>query len=216
MHPDRFEALTRSLADSTSRRGMLRLIGAGVAGTAGTAIGLNEVLAQRNNRNAKSQQRRNNEGDSPFEDIAVTGVDAAGNEAFTGTLDVKRFVARGDQIYALGKLSGVVTLENGTEKRVTRGVSLPVELAASAPPEDEGGVSAQLVACGILDLTLGPLDLNLLGLRIQLSQIDLQITAIPGGGLLGDLLCAIADLLNPLGSLRQIVRLLNQLLALLG
>ena len=218
MHPDRFEALSRSLADSTSRRGMLRLFSVGLAGTAATAVGLNEVLAKRNNnnRNAKSQRRRSNGGDSPFEDIAVSGVDAAGDEVFTGTLDLKKFVASDDQIYALGKLSGVVTLEDGTEKRVKRGVRLPVELTASGSPDEDDGVSAQQIECGILDLTLGPLDLNLLGLRVQLNQIHLQITAIPGGGLLGDLLCAIANLLNPLGSLRQIVRLLNQLLDLLG
>lgn len=51
-------------------------------------------------------------------------------------------------------------------------------------------------ACQILNLDLGPLDLNLLGLRIQLNRVILDITAIPGGGLLGDLLCAISNLLN--------------------
>ena len=56
--------------------------------------------------------------------------------------------------------------------------------------------SSQLV-CRVLTLTLGPLDLNLLGLRVQLNQVNLRITAIPGGGLLGDLLCGLANLLNP-------------------
>jgi hypothetical protein len=46
--------------------------------------------------------------------------------------------------------------------------------------------------CTVLDLTLGPLDLNLLGLRIQLNQIHLLITARRGEGLLGDLLCGLA------------------------
>ena len=46
--------------------------------------------------------------------------------------------------------------------------------------------------CNVLNLTLGPLDLNLLGLRVQLNQVVLNITAIPGGGLLGDLLCGLA------------------------
>ena len=82
-------------------------------------------------------------------------------------------------------------------------------------------MSAQQVACGILDLTLGPLDLNLLGLRVKnffgekLSSFSFFITAIPGGGLLGDLLCAeIAGLLDPLGPLRQLVALLNRLLGI--
>jgi hypothetical protein len=51
--------------------------------------------------------------------------------------------------------------------------------------------------CPILHLELGPLDLNLLGLRVQLNQVVLDITAIPGpGNLLGNLLCAIAGLLD--------------------
>jgi hypothetical protein len=195
MRPDDFDTLSRSLSSSASRRNVLKLVGVGVAATA-VAVGFGEATAQ-------------SEGDNPFADIAVSGTDATGDVVFTGIVNIKKFVARNEQIFALGQLTGTLT-KNGNEKRVKRGVRLPVELVASAA--EEGAVTAQQVACGILDLTLGPLDLNLLGLRIQLSQIDLVITAIPGGGLLGDLLCAIADLLNPLGSLRQLVRLLNRLL----
>jgi hypothetical protein len=51
--------------------------------------------------------------------------------------------------------------------------------------------------CPILHLELGPLDLNLLGLRVHLNQVVLDVTAIPGpGNLLGNLLCAIAGLLD--------------------
>jgi hypothetical protein len=46
--------------------------------------------------------------------------------------------------------------------------------------------------CEILDLVLGPLDLNVLGLMIHLDQLHLRITAVRGGGLLGDLLCGLA------------------------
>lgn len=46
--------------------------------------------------------------------------------------------------------------------------------------------------CQILDLTLGPLDLNVLGLMIHLDPIHLRITAERGGGILGDLLCGLA------------------------
>lgn len=57
------------------------------------------------------------------------------------------------------------------------------------PPEPD--------VCPILHLELGPLDLNLLGLRVELNQVVLDITAIPGpGNLLGNLLCAIAGLLD--------------------
>jgi hypothetical protein len=46
--------------------------------------------------------------------------------------------------------------------------------------------------CTILDLRLGPLDLNLLGLMIHLDPVHLLITAQRGGGILGDLLCGLA------------------------
>jgi hypothetical protein len=39
--------------------------------------------------------------------------------------------------------------------------------------------------CQILDLTLGPLDLNLLGLMVHLDQVHLNITAQSGPGGLG-------------------------------
>jgi hypothetical protein len=46
--------------------------------------------------------------------------------------------------------------------------------------------------CSIVDLLLGPLHLDLLGLIVDLNQIHLQITADPNGGILGSLLCSIA------------------------
>jgi len=58
--------------------------------------------------------------------------------------------------------------------------------------------------CPILHLSLGPINLDLLGLKVDTSRICLDITAHRGGGLLGDLLCAIANLLNngtPLGTI---------------
>jgi hypothetical protein len=49
--------------------------------------------------------------------------------------------------------------------------------------------SAAAVTCPVLDLTLGPLDLNLLGLVVDLNKVHLTITATQGGGTLGDLFC---------------------------
>lgn len=50
--------------------------------------------------------------------------------------------------------------------------------------------------CPVLDLALGPINLSLLGLNVNTSPICLALTATQGGGLLGDLLCAIGNLLN--------------------
>jgi len=74
---------------------------------------------------------------------------------------------------------------------------------APAPPD----------VCPILHLELGPLDLNLLGLRVQLNQVVLDVDAIPGpGNLLGNLLCAVAGLLDGVDLGGVLGNLLQQLL----
>jgi hypothetical protein len=64
------------------------------------------------------------------------------------------------------------------------GFTVPVA-PAQLPPVPEG-------FCTVLDLVLGPLDLNLLGLMIHLDRVHLRITADPNGGILGSLLCSLA------------------------
>jgi hypothetical protein len=78
-------------------------------------------------------------------------------------------------------------------------------------------VPAPQLSCSILRLSIGAIDLNLLGLTVHLNPVLLIIDAVAGpGNLLGNLLCAIVNLLNGGGPLNGIVALLNQLLALLG
>ena len=70
--------------------------------------------------------------------------------------------------------------------------------------------------CDILHLELGPIDLNLLGLVVHVDKIVVDIDAQSGpGNLLGNLLCAIANLLNNNGPVATLVSLLNQILGLL-
>jgi hypothetical protein len=53
-----------------------------------------------------------------------------------------------------------------------------------------------MAICTVLELTLGPLDLNLLGLIVHLEPgrlpVHLLITADSEGGILGSLLCSLA------------------------
>ena len=86
----------------------------------------------------------------------------------------------------------------------------PAAVAGPAP-------LAVQTSCQILNLSIGAIDLNLLGLTVHLNPVLLIVSAVPGAGaLLGNLLCAITNLLNGVGSLIQLAQLLNQLLALLG
>jgi hypothetical protein len=64
--------------------------------------------------------------------------------------------------------------------------------------ENDGASAAQAGQCQVLRLVLGPLDLNLLGLVVQLygpnrnAPVTLTITSTPGGGVLGDLFCGLS------------------------
>jgi hypothetical protein len=72
--------------------------------------------------------------------------------------------------------------------------------------------------CDILNLEVGPLDLNLLGLGVHLDDCDngpvtVDVTAIPGpGNLLGNLLCGLVGLLDNGLPLNQVLNRLNRLL----
>ena len=78
-------------------------------------------------------------------------------------------------------------------------------------------VSQISATCDILELTLGPLDLDLLGLVVHLDVVHLEIDAEQGpGNLLGNLLCAVAGLLDSQTSASGLARLLNQILRVLG
>jgi hypothetical protein len=70
--------------------------------------------------------------------------------------------------------------------------------------------------CDILTLNLGPLHLDVLGLVVDLNRVILTITAEQGpGNLLGNLLCALAGLLDgglPLGTIGDtLANLLNRI-----
>ena len=122
---------------------------------------------------------------------------------FVGTLSIQKFDVQNDQVVAIGQLNGQVT---GAV------VGLVQNLAVTIPIID-----ANADACEILHLELGPIDLNLLGLVVHVDRIVVDITAQPGpGNLLGNLLCAIAGLLDQPGAPLNIIQdLLNSLLDLL-
>jgi len=153
----------------------------------------------------------------PLKHIVITGTGEAGT-VFDGRFDIENFVQSGENILAIGELKGKLIYPDGRQREVHGDAAFPVSLSTTAPAS---AAAFQLPgSVPILHLVLGPLDLNLLGLHVELNQVVLDITAETGpGNLLGNLLAAIANLLNgpPAPSvLTQIVGLLNQILGLLG
>jgi len=173
-----------------TRRANLRALMAGVAGLGAGAA----VLAPRLASTAFAAPKTG----SPT--LPVTGTGAAGT--FLGNFTIDRFVASGGALNAVGTLTGAFTPVGGTAQQIgQQAVTLPVIL-----PQSSG-------SCQILHLVLGPLDLDLLGLKVHLDQVVLDITAQSGPG---NLLCAIAALLDSNGALASLAQLLNQLLGALG
>jgi hypothetical protein len=140
--------------------------------------------------------------------VGVTGKSASGKQ-FKGSYAIDRFRASGGKLFAIGTLRGRL----GNRRVTDRGVRMPAALSG-------GSTAAQLPpipnACEILNLVLGPITLDLLGLVVRTNRINVRIDAVPGpGNLLGNLLCAITGLLDPQAtSARQLAPALNAILAL--
>lgn len=147
----------------------------------------------------------------------VVGKTSAGDKV-GGSFTPIKVIERDGVMYMKGFLNGVIK-DAGPDTKFSGMQTIPIKKINGSPLVD-GRVAANAAACDILNLVLGPLDLNILGLRVQLNQVVLDITAVPGAGnLLGNLLCAVAGLLDggPLaGLLGQLQTLLNQILGALN
>jgi hypothetical protein len=133
---------------------------------------------------------------------AVTGL-ITGN--LTGTATITDFAVQNGQLVATGLLTGAITNASGTVQSVAATFQTPVDTTQTQ------------AVCEILNLVLGPIHLDLLGLVIDTNQIMVGITAVQGAGnLLGNLLCAVTGLLDGGGALQQVADLLNRILTLLA
>ena len=136
--------------------------------------------------------------------VPVEG-EAADGTPFTGSLSN----LSAQTVDGVVQLSGTVTGMLGDQM---------VDDTFTATITDLGTSGSQPGGCQVLDLDLGPLNLDLLGLVIDLEPVVLDITAVPGSGkLLGNLLCAVVGIFDGPGNpLNGITNLLNRLLGGLG
>lgn len=136
-----------------------------------------------------------------------------------GTFTPTRFVERDGTLYAKGFLEGKIVEKNGKVTKFSGIKKMPVKKINGQSVTD-ARTSSRAAACDVLNLVLGPLDLNVLGLQVNLQRVVLDIVAVSGAGqLLGNLLCAVAGLLDGgllAGILGQLTTLLNQILAALN
>jgi hypothetical protein len=149
-----------------------------------------------------------------------------GSDGFKGGATINRFENRGNQIVAIG----VVRNSSGT---AFAGVAWPVTVTAetsslSAHNGQEqvagqfipvawwprGRHSSKLLpvqatpGCGVLNISLAPIDVNLAGVQVSLSLVSLAVTG-QSGTPLGSLVCSALNLLE---SVAGLVNVLNRLL----
>ena len=142
---------------------------------------------------------------SSFADIPVTGSIPSIDGTFIGTVDIDSLALQDGKLVANETLTG--TLLDSTGNAVETVTDQPIAQTVSQEPD----------SCQILDLSLGALDLDVLGLVVHLDPVNLEITGETGSyDLLGSLLCMVADLLNGSTSTSLIQPLLNLLNGILG
>jgi hypothetical protein len=150
-----------------------------------------------------------------LKNVPVTGTTIADVGGATGVFNGKVSITRFDydQVNRTLLVSGRLEDANGIV--VANFTGIPASLVSSA------GAPTAALACTILDLDIGAIHLDLLGLVVDLAPIHLDITGETGSGnLLGNLLCALTGLLDPsfplsdvLGQILDILEQINDLLA---
>jgi len=154
--------------------------------------------------------------------LPVTGTLKGGGD-FAGTVTINRFAVcshaadcnrPGIDIVAIGIVSGVLTKGNKQVGTVIAEKTWPVTLRSGGSSESNarvGVITPAQETCRVLQIALGPVDVNLLGFQVTLGAVSLDIVGEVGTPL-GDLVCAISNLL---GQVAAVVELLNSLLGLL-
>jgi hypothetical protein len=148
----------------------------------------------------------------------VTG-QAENGRPVVATFTPEEFSSTGEQMHVTGTLEGFIPGEGRFSETETFQVESIEGMDLTG--DNDANMMRLAASCDILNLVLGPLDLDLLGLQVHLDQVVLDIVAQSGAGnLLGNLLCAVAGLLDPTspleGLLTQLTGLLNQILGALG
>jgi hypothetical protein len=131
----------------------------------------------------------------------------------TGYFTPLAFSKHNGHLRARGLVSGVIHKGDGTTRTFDVTRTFRVTSMNGTVPGAARSSAAKQGTCNVLNLVLGPLDLNLLGLQVHLDKVVLNIIAQSGAGqLLGNLLCAVAHLLDSGGTLSQLLTKLGQIL----
>jgi hypothetical protein len=163
--------------------------------------------------------------------LQATGTFARGGE-FTGTITLNRFEQRGSGIVAIGFVQGVLRRGPSSATGFAGEIEWPVSVTTAGVnvisnnrasgaginriafrgggQSMSGIIPVQAAGCQVVDIGLGPVDVNLLGFEVTLSPIAFSLAG--GEGPLGALVCSVVKLV---GNVAGLVDLLNSILGLL-
>lgn len=135
---------------------------------------------------------------------------------FAGTVSIQRFAVRDGKAVAIGFVRGAAS--GASQKTVFAGaIAFPVTVSSDGPLTSaaDTAVAPQAVApqavCQVVNIELGAVNLNVLGLQVATQPISLAISGDTAGPL-GNLACTLLDTLD---SVVGLVALLNTILGLL-
>jgi hypothetical protein len=152
--------------------------------------------------------------------LPITGtVTSAGGGTFAGTVSIQRFAVRDGKAVAIGFVRGTATSSAGASLGTVfaGSIAFPVTIEAAGPLTSaaDTAVAPQAVApqavCQVVNIDLGAVNLNVLGLQIVTQPVSLAISGDTAGPL-GNLVCTLLDLVNNVVGL---VAVLNAILGLL-
>jgi hypothetical protein len=193
-----------------TRNGRLAARGTAVAQLSGPGEATRTVR-QRVTAPARITQAQGRRCDLITLSLAPIRLDLLGLRVETSTINLRlRGIRRGEGSGVLGRLlcslaGSRVNVRPGAARALN--AELPQRglrtVRATALLQPQAAASLQQQSCQVLFLQLGPLELNVLGLLVELfgatpsQPVTITITAFRGGGLLGDLFCGLAGTIPP-------------------
>jgi hypothetical protein len=93
----------------------------------------------------------------------------------------------------------VLTIASATLEGTLAGIPFTTDITNFVLSPGQGN------SCSVLNLELGPINISLLGLHVDTSSICLTITAHRGQGILGNLLCSLANVGGVIPAITQIL-----------
>jgi hypothetical protein len=155
--------------------------------------------------------------------IEAPMMNAAGEQVgtLTGTVYLTHIDMLPDgRFLGTARIIGTATTAAGSlPVDITQITTLAINGASAAAATLAAGATTQAAgaSCDVVNLVLGPLHLDILGLVVDLNQVVLDVVAQTGAGnLLGNLLCALLGLLDGVAIFPAITQLLEQINSILS